>query len=109
MANALPAIRTRECHRVADRAGFKLRLKQYPAGIGIDRLEEPVERAVEDHIARGREHAAPPRKAFRNAPDFRSGRGIPGKDSRGFHPARRIVTLAPTKGVPWMKFAFSAS
>src|SRR5690606_9797157 len=61
--DVLLAIRTEVRDRVADDPGAGLELPQFPPGARVHCLEPAFERAVEDHVAAGDEHAAVERPA----------------------------------------------
>src|SRR6185503_5726028 len=76
--DVLLAVRTQIGDRVRHDAGSALELPQLGAGARVDRLEPAVHRAVEHHVAGGREHAAVDRELlFLGAPDFLALHRIP--------------------------------
>ena len=67
-------------HHVADDARWRLELVKFFAGLGINRLQVPFQRAVEHHTARRSQGTRPHREQLRIGPDDLSGLAVPGNE-----------------------------
>src|SRR4051812_29099413 len=77
-ADVLLAVRGAPGDRLSDDAGGCAELPEYLAVFGVERLEGPVHRAVEDNVARRDERAAPHGEALVHAPALLRRDRIPG-------------------------------